>query len=245
MKNKQKAVLKFLVTLLLLFCSVYSEAQTPDQSLKRADSLYNQKQYTQSLEIYGDLVRQGMYSQAILLKMAFIHEGLGNISESLYYLNLYYLAPNDETALTKMNEMADRHHLIGYKTTQTRQAFSLLREYHNTITALLLGVIALTFALIVYNSKREKSTMPLGIVMLFLLAIIFSHINYSLDPHLGIVHRNSTYLMSGPSAGASVIGILNEGHLLDLEDKKDVWVHVKWMNEDAYIREDQILRIEL
>ncbi|MCB0487784.1 MAG: hypothetical protein R2820_15105 [Cyclobacteriaceae bacterium] len=245
MKNKQKAVLNFLFALLLLFTGISTEAQTPDRSLKKADSLYNQKQYTQSLEIYGDLLSKGLYSQSILLKMAFIHEGLGNISESLYYLNLYYLASNDETALVKMNEMADKHHLIGYKTTQTRQAFSLLREYHSTITGLLSGIAALIFGLMIYNRKREKSTMPLAIMMLFMLAIIFSHINYSLDPHLGIVHRNSTYLMSGPSAGASVIGILNEGHLLDLEDKKDVWVHVKWMNEDAYIREDQILRIEL
>lgn len=245
MKNKQKAVLNFLLSLLLLFTYQHLSAETPKQSLKRADSLYKQKQYTQSLDIYGNLLSQGLYSESILLKMAFIHEGLANVSESMYYLNLYYLASHDEIALTKMNEMAERYHLMGYKDTQTRQAFSLLREYSSTITGLLTGAIAFTFALIRYNRKKEKSTMSLGMMMLFFLALIFAQINYSLDPRLGIVHRNSTYLMSGPSAGASVIGILNEGHLLDLEEKKDVWIHVKWMNEDAYIREDQILRIEL
>jgi hypothetical protein len=51
--------------------------------------------------------------------------------------------------------------------------------------------------------------------------------------------------MSGPSAGSSVVEIIDEGHLLDVLGKKDIWVHTKWMNQDVYVKEDQILMIEL
>jgi hypothetical protein len=195
--------------------------------------------------LYKEVLAEHKYSESMLLKMAFIQEGLGKLSESLYYLNLYYLSSDDEQAQAKMSDLATKHRLQGYKPDQTKQFYILLRKNSDTIIKVLAGVIAFFFALLIYQKKRQKSPMPVAITLLALIALLFLHVNFSKESSSGIVHKNSTYLMSGPSAGSSVINIVDAGHLLDILDKKDVWLHVKWMNEDAYLKEDQVLMIQL
>jgi hypothetical protein len=52
----------------------------------------------------------------MLLKMAFVKEGLGDYSNALYYLNLYYLKTYDKKVLKKMENLAERYHkLEGYE----------------------------------------------------------------------------------------------------------------------------------
>lgn len=247
MKNKQKAVLKILVLIPLLFLSIVHsiKGQSLDKILVTADSLFSQRQYTQSLELYKEILAHDAYSESVLLKMAFIEEGLGRVSESLYYLNLYYLASDDPTALSKIEEVANQHKLFGYKPTQGRQIQFLLRSSYDLITKIIVGFICLLFGVAVYQKRRQKNPMPVAIVLLAALGVFFLHVNFSQQTSLGIINANSTYLMSGPSAGASVVDIVGEGHMLDLLDKKDVWIHVKWMNQDAYIKEDKVLEIEL
>ncbi|MEQ8425509.1 MAG: hypothetical protein RIA63_12415 [Cyclobacteriaceae bacterium] len=244
MKNKQKAVLKILLIIPLLSLFSNLNAQTASTLVKKADSLFSIKQYTQSLELYKEVFSQGQYSESTLLKMAYIQEGLGRMSESLYYLNLYYLLSNDEQAAKKMEEIASKNHLYGYKADQTQQVFFLLREYSGVISKTLFAITILLFALLIYQKKRDRHPMPVAIAILVLLSVLFLHVNFSQKTRLGIVHHNGTYLMSGPSAGSSVITIINEGHMLDILDKKDVWVHAKWLNQDVYVKEDQVLMIE-
>src|SRR5689334_2250894 len=97
MKNLQTWLLKFLITLPFFFNYQVVEAQS--QQIQQADSLFRSKQYTQSLEVYQAMFKERKYSPAMLLKMAYIQEGLGKIGQTLYYLKLYHLATDDEQAL--------------------------------------------------------------------------------------------------------------------------------------------------
>src|SRR3954468_14023429 len=111
MKNLQTVVLKFIVSVAFFFSCLYSVAQS--QKITQADSLFRAKQYTQSLEVYQSLFNEQKYSPAMLLKMAYIQEGLGKIGQTLYYLKLYHLATDDEQALRKMEELAGKFGLSG------------------------------------------------------------------------------------------------------------------------------------
>lgn len=245
MKNKQKAVSK-IHTLILILCTVLNATgQTPEVQVEKADSLFASKQYTQSLELYQQILSQHNYSKSMLLKMAYIQEGLGHLSESLYYLNLYYIASSDKQALSKMEDMATKNHLVGYQSGQSRQFRSLVRENYNSISEILVGFSILFFAILIYQKKRKKNPLPMAICIVMLLSILFFHTNSSRKMGIAIVHNDATYLMSGPSAGSSVVGIINEGHLLDVLGKEDVWIQVEWMNQDVYLKEDQVLKIEL
>src|SRR5688572_16230256 len=109
MKYMQRGFLKILgPTFLLVFSLQSSFAQVSSHRLKTADSLFATKLYTQSFEHYEEILLQKQYTPAMLLKMAFIQEGLNHIGRALYYLNLYYLATKDKTTLDKIQELANK-----------------------------------------------------------------------------------------------------------------------------------------
>lgn len=245
MKNKQKSFLKF-VTLLAILCSTsILQAQIPASIMNKADSLFSHKQYTQSLELYQGILKQHQYSHSMLLKMAYIEEGLGHLSESLYYLNLYHTITGDKQAWIKINDLAAKHHLVGYQSNQSRMIHSFLRDYYITIAGVLASILVFLFALLIYQKKAKHNPMTTAIFMLIILLFFFLHTNFSEKTDMGIVHENGTYLMSGPSAGASVVSIIDEGHLLDVLGTEDVWIHIKWMSQDAYLKKDKVLMIDL
>lgn len=244
MKNIQTSILKILTVVgLLLACDCVS-AQNVEE-LQRADSLFNQKQYTQSFEIYHRLQSAGHYSPAMLLRMAYIQEGLGDVSLSLYYLNLYYLASGDEQALEKMNEFATKNRLEGFDNNPMYAVWNRLGRYQNTISLLALAIIVLLLALQVNEYRKNRKSIGLGVVSIMLLVVVAILANFSWKPDEAIISESNTYLMTGPSAGAQVVTHLNKGHKLRVLDKKDVWLKVEWLGEEAYVKETQVLPIRL
>src|SRR5688572_873023 len=110
MKIIQRRYLKFLmVSIVLSISTFHSLAQTSGFRLQTADSLFRTKRYTQSLEHYEEILRQKQYSAAMLLKMAYVYEGLNQIGSAMYYLNLYHIATNDKSVIEKMNELATKY----------------------------------------------------------------------------------------------------------------------------------------
>jgi len=76
MKHMQKRILQTAAVAALLLLSLSTNAQVFGYRLKMADSLYGKKQYTQSLELYREIFNERNYSPAMLLRMAYIEEGL-------------------------------------------------------------------------------------------------------------------------------------------------------------------------
>src|SRR3954469_12839623 len=129
MKKMQRSYLKILLVFITLIITPFqaSKAQTSSYRLKIADSLYQTKKFTQSFEHYREILNQKQYTPAMLLKMAYIQEGLGNIGEAMYYLNLYFLVTNDKSALEKMEELAHKFNLQGYETTDADRVLTFYR----------------------------------------------------------------------------------------------------------------------
>jgi len=246
MKNKQTGVLKilFIAATLLLSITFHSTAQNP---LSEADSLFQAKQYTQSFELYQQYYQSGRYSQAMLLKMAYIQEGLGHLSQSIYYLQLYHQASADEHALRKIEELAAKNKLEGY-TSDSDQTFflNLLDKFSIPVSGALLAIVIFFFALMI-NQKRKKNGEPLwaGFLVLLFLAVLFVQTNLATPVAKGIVFEGNTYLMSGPSAGASVVAIIGQGHQLKIKGQKDVWLRVEWANKEVFVKENKLLRANL
>ncbi len=223
-----------------------SNSDLSTKALISADSLYAAKQYTQAFELYQSLYKSGHYSPAMLLKMAHIQEGLNHLGESLFYLNIYFLASDDHQALKKMEELAKKNNLEGYETSETTKIFMWLQEEYTTLALAIASMALFLLALMYYqHTKSQVKPSLTGILLVTVLAILFVHINFSKKESRGIVADSQTYLMSGPSAGASVVAIIGEGHQLEIEGKKDVWLHVRWKEKDAWIRETRLRAITL
>lgn len=224
---------------LILVCLSSGKTQI---MLTTADSLFKARQYTQSFELYSKILKDnGQYSPAMLLKMAYIQEGLGHVSKSIHYLQLYYQATNDVQALTKIEQLAEKNKLEGYDASDKAVLEQLLKKYKSPISIALFAVVLFLLALMVYQ-KRKHNERPLwtGLVLLLFLTVLFVQVNYSGAERQGIVAKRS-YLMSGPSAGASVVAIIGEGHQLKVTGQKDIWLRVQWNNREAFVKEDKLL----
>jgi len=242
MKNIQRWLYKIV---LLITLTTPAIAQKTGFRLTQADSLYDKKQYVQSLEHYQQILAQGEYSPAMLLKMAYVEEGLDHAGKALYYLNLYYLATNDKGALDKMEELATKYNLEGYETSDSDLVLSFYHDYHRDIS-LALGAIALfCLALVLFWKKKGKRSVAVGTVLVIVLVAMMAHVNLGGKISTGIIGEPNTYLLDGPSAGASVVSVVGEGHKFEIVGREDVWYKVRWNNNTVFVKDHNLLPVQL
>jgi hypothetical protein len=244
----QSGYLKIVLSAIILIITPFSQsrAQTSSYRLKVADSLYQAKQYTQSFEHYREILAQKQYTPAMLLKMAYIQEGLNNIGNALFYLNLYFKVSNDKAALSKMEELAYRFKLDGYDTTDADHFMTFYQDYFHHIS-FALAALAILFLSMVFYTRQRLKTRPLitGTGLIIFLLAFFAHINFGDRTPVGIISSPRTYVMDGPSPGASLITIAKDGHRVQITGKKDVWVKIRWNGKIAYVRENSLLPVEI
>jgi hypothetical protein len=247
MKIMQRPYLKFLaVSIILTLSTFHSLAQTSLFRLKTADSLFQAKRYTQSLEHYEEILKQKQYSPAMLLKMAYIYEGLNQIGSAMYYLNLYYIATNDKSVTGKIDELATKYNLEGYEATDRDRFWTFYLDNHLYISLALTAVMILLLS-VMYHTRVKVHSRPIGsaIAAVIVAFALFAHQQYGSQRSRGIISDATTYLMDGPSAGASVIAVVSDGHRVDVIGKKDVWMKIRWEDEVAYVKEHALRPVRL
>jgi hypothetical protein len=243
----QSSVLKFLSSFILVsFFTVNLCFAKSSPDLLRADSLFQQKRYIQSLEIYQTIFKQQQYSPAMLLRMAYIHEGLNQVAQSVYYLNLYYLATQEDAVLDKMDELAAKYRLEGYARTDADSFLSLYHKNRTTITVAFTIVLIFLFSIIlVTRFQFKRRPVVVWTLTLLLSVLLMWHLNIGDGRTFAIISKNNTYLMDGPSGGASVVSIVRDGHRVKIKGKKDVWVRVQWGEKEVFIKENNLLPVLL
>lgn len=242
MKNIQTVRLKMFALCVLLA----SAALANERVLQQADSLFAARQYTQSFELYRVLLANNKYSPAMLLKMAYIQEGLGHIGQSLFYLNLYELASGDEQARDKMEELAARHHREGYAQTEATRWAQVGKKNEWLVFTGLGAAALLLFAWLAYQKVKKKNLLAPGILLLVVLGGWLAYLWATAPaPRLIITARPVTYLMSEPSAGAEVVAIVTDGHRLTQLQANEAWIKAYWGTREVYLRNTQALTVAL
>ena len=241
----QKHVLKIIIIVALSFPAVRSVAQVSGFRLHQADSLYEKKRFTQALEQYQTILSKQQYSSAMLLKMAFIEEGLNRVGQALYYLNLYYLASNDKFALEKMEELASKYHLGGYEQSETDVLLSHYYDHHLQISIALAAVAIFALSLAFFSRWKGKRPIASTLSLFFVLILLLVHVNAASEYSTAIIGEPNVFLMDGPSAGASVVTVAEEGHRVRVTGKVDVWYEVKWNDHTVYVRDHNVLLVQL
>ncbi len=210
--------------------------------LQKADSLFATRQYTESYKLYEQLYQEEeSFSPAMLLKMAFIQEGLGDYSEALYYLNEYFLFTSDERVIAKMQQLSNEYNLRGYQYDDYDLLLSFFRKYHFVF---LYGLIALTLAglayFVLWGRKQVYKPYGFGIAYVLLLSLLFVLTNYPISIQKAIITTDNTYIMSGPSSGAEVLYISEKGHRVKIEGQQDVWTKIEWEGQPAFVRQSNL-----
>lgn len=232
------------LTFILLFISTIALA-TPNDVLKQADSLFSQQRYVQAFEKYEQLLYENnVASPAMLLRMAYIKEGLKQVDEALYFLNMYYLSTMDKKALQKMEELAETNNLSGFDAGDLEYFLSYYYSYYQEIIWLLVALTFLCFSLLVYR-KRQGVQRPVlgGVFFIIFIGLLYYQVNYGKTYNKGIIIIEDVYVMSGPSAGAKVIDIVSAGHRVNVLGQEDVWTKIRWEEEAAYVKNKNIREI--
>jgi len=212
--------------------------ETPSQSLLLADSLYSQKKYTQALEVYEKIyMKQRKASPAMLLKMAFVKEGLGKYDEALFFLNLHYLLSFDKKTLKKMESLAEQHKLQGYNYDDAAFFLNIYQKYQIQIDIAILSSAGLMFSLLVFQRRRSGKMPALGTMgFILLLCALFMLNNLAREQKKAIISPDVAYLMDGPSPGANVVAVVTQGHRVNVVGHKDIWSEIEWDGKSTYVK---------
>jgi len=182
----------------------------------------------------------------MLLKMAFIKEGLGDYTNALYFLNLYYLKTYNKRVLKKMENLAEQNKLSGYNYDDVEFFLNIYHKYQLQIDLLALSFIFVFFGIMLYQKRtgKQQSLTPAIVYVFLLLAILFIN-NFVRERPKAIITSAEVYLMKGPSPGSDVVDVISKGHRVDILGKDDVWVEISWNDHKAYVKSFNLKPIEL
>jgi len=173
----------------------------------------------------------------MLLKMAFIKEGLGDYTNALYYLNLYYLKTYNKRVLKKMENLADQNKLAGYNYDDAEFFLNLYHQYQLQIDLLITALILLYFGFLTYRirTKKQPTKLPQIVFICFLTGLLLIN-NFGREKPKAIITAANAYLMHGPSPGADVVDVISKGHRVEILGHDDVWTKISWNDQVAYIK---------
>ncbi|WP_017731355.1 SH3 domain-containing protein [Nafulsella turpanensis] len=245
MKN-QNIVYKFLVLYLILTLITFFNpvaAQTTI-SLQQADSLFAEQKFTEAYKLYEQILAEGKASPAMLLRMAYVDESLQRVPQALYHLNLYYQQTADREVLNKIEELAASEKLRGYEYSDEEYLRNLLYQNRQSIALGLMVISGLVFLALVYVKFRlRQRPMGLGFLLLVALGGLAYFVSIPLTKKQAIVMEDFVPLMSGPSAGSSLVQMIGRGHRLEVLNKQDVWYKVQWGEQVLFVKETAVERI--
>jgi tetratricopeptide (TPR) repeat protein len=219
-------------------------AQNYEAKLKKADSLFFVKKYTNALSLYQEIHENSdQFSLQMLLKMAFIKEALGDYTSALLYLNLYYNYNPNKKVLKKMEDLASKYQLQGYRYTDLEYFISLYNQYYYYIVFFFLACAMTYYIYLVTKKVRRKKLGLRPLLFMIILGAAFGLTNFEIIPPKGIINTSGTYLMSAPSAASEPLTLLDKGHRVMILDKEDVWYQIQWEDKEAYILESNLIKI--
>lgn len=227
------------IVLLILFFGFFKASAQANTALEKADSLFNTQKYTEAFGIYDSIFRSGKATDAMLLKMAFIREGLDDYTGTLYYLDQYYQLTADKQVLYKMEELAKAQGLKGYQVDDRRFFLNILQSYQSQIMLALTAVIVVLFFGMYMVRRKGSNAWGLAVVMVLLCLALGFLVNGGLQENRALIDEQAL-LMSGPSAASEPVERVNRGHRVEILDESDVWAEIRWEDRTVYIRNSKI-----
>lgn len=244
MQNLWFKISAFLVIISALFAKP-AYAQADNTTLATADSLFLNQHYTEALPVYEQILNERqLYSPRMLLKMAYIKEGLRDYTGAMYYLHLFYTKEPSRSVLRKMEELAQAHRLQGYEYNDLQFFKTQLSKHYMRILELMLLAAVVTATVMFFSwRKGHKFTKAFKVGFTLYLLFILYYINFLDLGDAGIIRNNHVAIMSAPSAGGSWLATATEGHKVPIRGEQDIWYEIEWKGEKAFIRKNNVLEL--
>ncbi len=243
MQNLWFKISAFLV-IFLTFLVKPANAQADKTTLATADSLFQKQHYTDAFDLYEQILHEQLYSPQMLLKMAYIKEGLHDYTGAMYYLHLFYTKEPSRSVLRKMEELAQAHRLQGYEYNDLlffKTQFS--KHYMRMLELMLLAAVVTATVMFFKWRKGHRFSKTFQISYTLYLLFILYYINFLNLGDAGIITKNHVAIMSAPSAGGSWLATATEGHKVPIRGEQDIWYEIEWKGQKAFIRKSNLLEL--
>ena len=199
--------------------------------------------YEQAYPLYRQILRhERQVSPQILLRMAYVQEGLGHYPAALYYLNLAQVRQPRHSTWHKITELAQNQRVTGYPDSWRQSLIITFRRYYYRLLQLLLAgaVIGGTLLLV----RRRSVARGWWLAYACYVGLIGVFLNVLGPNQTGIVASSHAALMGGPGAGAAWLTTAAAGDRLVVRGRQDIWYKVEWRGQPAYIRRSDLLLIK-
>ena len=207
--------------------------------LNEGDSLFKLRKYVDAKKIYENLYYEKNYfSDAMLLKLSFIEEGIGNYEKALIYLSKHYYQTHNKETFTKIKSIAKKNELIGFE----QNDLSLILNVYNKNIYLIHSLLVVF--LVLYLIIGEKKDISYHIRFMMISVLVLAIMNFNLTKKQGIIDQDNTYIMNGPSSGSDVYSIIKKGNKLKISKEYSIWYEVIFENKKKYIRKKNISLID-
>ena len=236
----QKINSNIIILIFSFCCFITPSINCQKSNLDIADSLFYKEKYNESKNYYDSLYFINMlYTESMLLKMAFIEERLENYEKSIYYLSLYQKINNDDNIENKIDKLVSENQLKGYEKEDKDYIISYFISLRSEIILLLVSISIIIFLVNIYRVLNKNR--PNFLIKLFFLANIglLVVLNYNF-PKEGIVFHNNTFIMNGPSSGSDVYMLVKKGEKLNVTNELDVWYEISVNNNKKYVRKKNL-----
>ena len=240
----QKVIFKFLLfTFWVGFnTSLFSQSKPTESELIKADSLYANKQYTESLKIYNNLFKADIYSPAMLLKMARIAEGQSKFGLSNYYLEKYFILTGDKVVLDHIQKIASQENLSGFDFKFEYFVNHYYKKYSPFLSILLsIAVLVLVLSLVLKSQAKNKLK-PIALLAIILAAVALVLNNYKAN-QFAIIATTPSLMMNAPSSASDVIHQFDKASRIRIQGTKDKWTRTQIEDKVGYLSSDHLKKL--
>ncbi len=231
-----------LLVILMVLMIVPDVTATSDSLFQRAIGLYQEEEYEVSLQIFKEILDQGVESPDLYYNMGNAAYRSNNIGHAiLYYEKALKMEPSHEDARHNL-EFVSRYRVDTFEevpelflSTWRKMMVKVLSERSWSVIAILCFLIILGALLIYLFSKRlllKKVGFIAAVVGLLLFIITFTsalstHRNI-VRPESGIIISPSVVVRSSPSETGTELFILHEGTKIRVNEEVSGW-HNIWV----------------
>lgn len=257
MKTKTHILRIGLLFVIAFVMTSMTKAQSPEQLLTKANTLYNNSEYDSAAVAYESIINKGYSSATLYYNLGNTYYKLRNYPMAiLYYEKSLKLEPNNEEAKHNL-EIANA--FISDKIESVPDFFikTWWRKLSNIFNANTWAAISLiTFGLLLtalffyFTAKTrymKKSMFFVGLILIIMSICSFSisvdKYDYLKSNEEGIVMIPTITVKSSPSSTSVDLFVLHEGSKVKILDSTDNWDKIKiangsigWLPSSAIIR---------
>jgi hypothetical protein len=208
-------------------------------SLHQADSLFNNGRFAEAYKIYNTLFEQGVYSEAMLMRITFAANKLNKPAEAAFYKTIAYrISPSLELGQDIM-KYAENNKFTGYYYSELDILLSYFSMYRKELTIFMAAICLLFLLVMIIRRLKGAHLAYYPVFFLVFLGATLLVTNLKFTNAKAIISSNEALAYSGPSSGAGVVGVLPLGHQLNVSDTVDIWAQVIWKDKAVWVKKHQ------